>query len=71
MTRPSDDPDYRQCEEEHLDLMSQLAMREAQIEQGIIDSYDDFPLDWDRPAAAPRRADLPPSAPSRSARRRR
>ncbi|WP_043267089.1 hypothetical protein [Streptomyces sp. CT34] len=38
--------DYRQCQAEHDDLLSQVADREAQIEHGWIDSYDEYEFAW-------------------------
>jgi hypothetical protein len=38
--------DYLQCQDEHDDLMSQVADRENQIENGLIDFYDEYEFDF-------------------------
>lgn len=39
--------DYRQAQEEHDELMAQIADREAQVETGLIDSYSDYTFAWE------------------------
>lgn len=46
--------DYQQCQDEHDDLMAQVADREAQMEAGLIDSYDEYEFTWEYPDPAPR-----------------
>ncbi|MBU7598890.1 hypothetical protein JGS22_015015 [Streptomyces sp. P38-E01] len=66
----SNDPDYRQQEENHDRLMAEIARHEA-IEQERLASYENDTLDQDGPAVAPQRPTLPrPSHPYRSPRRR-
>jgi hypothetical protein len=70
----SDWAEYLQCQDEHDDLMSQVADREYQMESGLIDSYDEFQFDFGplpEPKAPTRRitgsrpAPSPPPPPSR------
>ncbi|GCD41855.1 hypothetical protein [Streptomyces paromomycinus] len=70
--------DYLQCQAEHDDLLDQVADREAQIEQGLIDTYDDYEFDFASPARTaqqPRPArhnsPLSPGSASRKSSRRR
>lgn len=39
--------DYRQCEAEENTLLAQVVDREAQLENGIINSYDEYRFTWD------------------------
>ncbi|KOT79110.1 hypothetical protein ADK70_31860 [Streptomyces rimosus subsp. pseudoverticillatus] len=64
--------EYQQCQAEHDDIMNQVADREAQIEQGLIDTYDDYEFDFTspaRPAQQPRPARQSPPIPTGSAAR--
>lgn len=42
---PEERADFLECQAEHLDLTAQLATREAQLDNGVIDSYDEFAFD--------------------------
>lgn len=58
MNRPAhfndaDWAEYQQCQAEHDDLMDQVADREAQMEQGLIDTYDEYDFDFARPVQHP------------------
>ncbi|MFD9411542.1 hypothetical protein ACFWBN_31590 [Streptomyces sp. NPDC059989] len=47
--------DWQECQNDHENLMAQLADREALIENGLIDSYEEYAFAWDRPSRkAPR-----------------
>ncbi|MEV7525627.1 hypothetical protein [Streptomyces sp. NPDC091371] len=39
--------DWQECQREHDDLMGQLAHREALIENGLVDSYEEYAFGWD------------------------
>jgi hypothetical protein len=41
--------DFRQCQDEHDDLMEQVADREAQLETSLIASYDEYEFTWEEP----------------------
>ena len=45
--------EYQQCQAEHDDLMAQVAEREAQMEHGLIDAYDEYEFDF-TPLAEPK-----------------
>ncbi|MEE4544012.1 hypothetical protein V2S66_18800 [Streptomyces sp. V4-01] len=66
--------DWQQCQDEHDDLMSQVADREYQMESGLIDSYDEYEFDFGplpepntptRRTITSRLAPSPPPPPSR------
>lgn len=47
--------DWQECQDDHDDLMGQLSHREALIENGLIDSYEQYAFTWYRPSpSAPR-----------------
>lgn len=48
---PQERADFLECQAEHDDLTAQLAIREAAIENGFIDSYDDFDFDYGPPGS--------------------
>ncbi|MFE7119836.1 hypothetical protein ACFU99_30900 [Streptomyces sp. NPDC057654] len=74
MKRPADCSDaewaeIQQCQAEHDNLMDQVADREAQMEQGFIDTYDEYEFDYTtpvRPAQPPHPADHTQPSPLRS-----
>ncbi|MCA1223239.1 hypothetical protein [Streptomyces sp. 8L] len=58
--------DYQQCQAEHDDLIQQVADREAQMENGLIDSYDEYEFDFSplpdhKPAPVEGSSPRPPS----------
>ncbi|WP_433892593.1 hypothetical protein [Streptomyces sp. CA-111067] len=76
MKRPADMSDsewadYLQCQDEHDDLMSQVADREYQMESRLIDTYDEYEFDFGplnpptRKITGSRPAPSPPQPPSR------
>ncbi|MFJ4572076.1 hypothetical protein ACIP4W_11690 [Streptomyces sp. NPDC088846] len=57
MNRPANFSDadwaeYLQCQAEHADLMDQFTDREAQMEQGLLDTYDEYDFDFSSPLSA-------------------
>lgn len=51
MNRPANFSDadwaeYQQCQTEHDNLMDQFTDREAQMEQGLLDTYDEYAFDF-------------------------
>ncbi|WP_405681226.1 hypothetical protein OG239_00135 [Streptomyces sp. NBC_00868] len=58
---PADLAEYRHCQDEHFELREQIADREAQIEAGLIDTYDDYPFTWEPPQRQRRPAHNPAS----------
>ncbi|MFE5097559.1 hypothetical protein ACFRCI_46655 [Streptomyces sp. NPDC056638] len=75
MNRPANFSDadwaeYQQCQTEHDDLMDQFTDREAQMEQGLLDTYDEYefdfaPLSVQQPHPA---RQLPPARPGSASR---
>lgn len=66
--------EFQQCQDEHDDLMAQVADREYQMEVGQIDSYDEYEFDFGplpepntptRKISNSRPAPSPPQPPSR------
>ncbi|UUU37547.1 hypothetical protein [Streptomyces sp. NBC_00162] len=45
--------DWQECQSDHDDLMAQLADREAMVEAGLIDSYEDYVFIWESPSRTP------------------
>lgn len=56
--------EYRRCQEEHDEVLTQVTDREAQIEHGLIDSYEDYEFTWDVWAPAERSSASRPPAPA-------
>lgn len=54
---------YMQCQDEHDVMMAQVADREAQMEHGVIDSYDEYEFTWDDPVPRWQRPSPQPSLP--------
>ncbi|KPI02866.1 hypothetical protein OK074_5016 [Actinobacteria bacterium OK074] len=74
MRRPADMSDddwieYQELEDDHNDLMAQCADREAQMENGLNDSYDEYEFDFS--PLPPKESSPPPSASPRSSEPRR
>ncbi|MER5782652.1 hypothetical protein ABT104_13130 [Streptomyces mobaraensis] len=44
--------EWRQCQEEEDELLTQVADREAKLETGQIDSYDEYEFTWESPGNA-------------------
>lgn len=53
--------DWQECQSDHDDLMAQLTDREAQIETGLIDTYEDYVFIWERQGGPSPGAQGPPS----------
>ena len=46
--------EWLQCQEEEDELLAQVADREAKLEMGLIDSYDEYEFTWEHPGSNPR-----------------
>lgn len=45
--------EWLQCQEEEDELLAQVADREAKLEMGLTDSYDEYEFTWEHPGSDP------------------